>query len=391
MSCCIADVEVRSMIHCFEQLEDTRSTINRRHLLIDVIVISICAVVAGADGPKAIEEWAKRKKEWLAKHLRLPYGIPSHDTIGRVLQALKPQDFQMCFLQWLAPLSDPGEEAAATDQPRHLAIDGKALRRSHDAKNGLGPLYLVSAWASELGLTMGQVATEEKSNEITAIPRLLDQLELAGAVITIDAAGCQTNIAGQIIEGQGHYVLALKENQRLTYQEVVGYFDEWIENDFAGVSVSSWEEYDQKHGREETRIYYQVTVPKSMQTRKKWAGLKTIGMVLRIAKEKGEVTVDARYYLSSLRRHGQQFARLVRGHWSIENSLHWTLDMTFREDESRIRERCLTENIAWLRRIALTLLKQHPYQQSIAMKRRIAGWDEDFLMEVLTGQADSVR
>jgi predicted transposase YbfD/YdcC len=370
------------MVQCFENLADPRSTINRYHLLVDIIAISICAVVAGADGPTAIEEWAKRKKDWLKKHLRLPHGIPSHDTIGRVLQVLQPQAFQECFAAWLTSLA----AASDSNEPIHLAIDGKALRRSHDTRRGLGPLYLVSAWATEQGVSMGQVATEEKSNEITAIPRLLDQLELAGTVITIDAAGCQRNIARQIIDGRGDYVLALKANQPTMYEDVEKYFEEQMANNFAGVRVSSWEEHDVRHGREEERYYYQLSVPSSVRNRKQWAGLKTIGMALRVAKENGKVTTDVRYYLSSLRRSGRRFARFVRGHWGIETTLHWSLDMTFREDESRLRERHLTENIAWLRRLALTLLKQHPYKQSLAMKRRIAGWDVDFLIEVLTGQ-----
>jgi predicted transposase YbfD/YdcC len=370
------------MIQRFENLADPRSTVNRYHLLVDIIVISICAVVAGADGPCAIEEWAKRKKDWLQKHLRLPHGIPSHDTIGRVLQALKPHAFQECFLAWLTSLAVDPED----NEPMHLAIDGKALRRSHDARRGLGPLYLVSAWATEQGVSMGQVATEEKSNEITAIPRLLEQLALAGTVITIDAAGCQRNIARQIIDGKGDYLLALKGNQPTMYEDVRKYFDEQMVNNFAGVTVSSWQERDLRHGREEERYYYQLSVPSSVRNRKQWAGLKTIGMALRVAKENSEVTTDARYYLSSLSRNGRRFARFARRHWGIENTLHWSLDMTFREDESRLRERNITENIAWLRRLALTLLKQHPYKQSLAMKRRIAGWDVAFLMEVLTGQ-----
>lgn len=378
----VADQEVQSMVGCFENLEDPRSTINRHHLLVDVIVISICAVVAGADGPVGIEEWAKKKKDWLKTHLSLPHGIPSHDTFGRVLQALKPQAFQECFIAWLTSLNkDAGSQGG-----RHVAIDGKALRRSHDSRRELGPLYLVSAWATESGVTMGQVATEEKSNEITAIPQLLEQLELEGTVITIDAAGCQRNIARQIVDGGGDYLLALKGNQPSVYEDVQKYFDEQMRNEFAGVRVSQWEEHDQRHGREEERYYYQLSVPSSIRNQKRWAGLKTIGMALRVAKENGEVTVEARYYLSSLRANGRRFAQLVRGHWGIENSLHWSLDMTFREDESRIRQRNLTENIAWLRRLALTLLKQHPYQQSVAMKRRIAGWDVDFMMEVLTGK-----
>ena len=233
---------------------------------------------------------------------------------------------------------------------------------------------------------VGPVATEEKSNEITAIPELLDQVEVKNAVVTIDAAGCQKNIAAKIVDGGGDYVLAVKGNQEKLHQAVQACINDHLADDFFRVSVSRYEEHEKSHGRVEHRYYYQLTAPSDLAEREKWKGLKTIGVAIRGTEENGKETSDVRYYISSLRRHGKRFARLVRGHWGIENTLHWCLDVTFREDESRARGRGLADNLSWLRRIALTLLKQHPKKQSIAMKRRIAGWCCKFLMEVLTGK-----
>jgi predicted transposase YbfD/YdcC len=295
---------------------------------------------------------------------------------------------------WLQSLAEPGEQQDASELPaseKHYAVDGKTLRRSHDRRKGLKPLYLVSVWATERGVTLGQLATEEKSNEITAIPELLARVELHKAVVTIDAAGCQKHIARKIIAGGGDYVLAVKGNQEKLHRYVEEYLDGLMLSDFAGVAVSAFDEEQVRHGRKEKRYYYQVTAPKDMPGRKQWAGLKTLGVAIRTCESGGERTVDTRFYISSLRRNIGRFARLVRGHWGIENTLHWSLDMTFREDETRTRARRLADNLAWLRRLALTLLKQHPYRQSLVMKRRIAGWNANFLLEVLTGTAVSVR
>ncbi len=384
---CVGVKEVRGIIEHFEELPDPRSRVNQHHILVEVIVISICAVIAGADGPTAIEQWAEARHAWLKTLLRLPYGIPSHDTIGRVLAALRPESFQECFLAWLQSLSAQKEQDEEEPQDKHVAIDGKTLRRSHDRRRGLKPLHLVSAWATELGLSLGQLATEEKSNEITAIPELLDRLDLKDAVVTIDAAGCQKNIARKIIDGGGDYVLAIKGNQEKLYHAVQDYFDAQVECDFTGVPVSQWCEEETGHGRLDKRYYYQVTVPRDLPGRDQWERLKTIGVAIRITEANGKETIDTRFYICSIRRSVQRFARLVRGHWGIENTLHWSLDMTFREDESRVRSRRLADNLAWLRRFAISLLKQHPSKQSLAMKRRIAGWSTEFLMEVLVGTA----
>ena len=247
--------EVRGLMGHFSDLPDPRSTVNRRHVLVDVIVISICAVIAGADGPVGIAEWANAQREWLKKYLRLPHGIPSHDTFGRVLESLDPEIFQKCFAAWLESISDQIDADTDEAKEKHYAIDGKTIRRSHDRRNGLGPLHLVSVWATQHGMSLGQIATEEKSNEITAIPQLLDRLELENSIVTIDAAGCQKNIAEKIVAKGGDYVLALKGNQESLYQAVQEYFDAQVERDFVGVQYSDCDEEDKSHGRLDKRYY----------------------------------------------------------------------------------------------------------------------------------------
>ena len=385
----LSEREVQGIVQHFEKLADPRSSINRKHLLTDVIVIAMCGVCAGADGPEAIVTWARTQVEWLRKYLALPSGLPSHDTVGRVLEALNPLAFQECFVCWLQSLMGSAEPAgeAGVNLQRQVAIDGKTLRRSHDQRRGLGPLHLVSAWATEQGITMGQLATEQKSNEITAIPQLIERLDLKDAVVTIDAAGCQKNIAAAIIAKEGDYLLALKGNHEKLYEAAQDLFEEHLEDDFARIPVSRFTETETSHGRTEQRFYYQITAPKTLPGYEQWKDLKTIGVAIRIAQIGDKEICDTRYFLSSLPREAKSFARYARGHWSIENTLHWSLDMTFREDESRVRGRKIADNLGWLRRIALTLIKQHPGKESLVMKRRLCGWDIDFLMQVLTGKA----
>jgi predicted transposase YbfD/YdcC len=373
-----------NLLRFFDDLPDPRSMVNRLHRLGDVIVIAICAVLATADGPTAIAHWAKLNEAWLRRHLALPNRIPGKDTFRRVLGLLPPAAFQQCFQQWLQTLLVPADEES--ENKRHIAIDGKALRRSHDRKNGLGPMHIVSAWASDFGITLGQVATEEKSNEITAIPQLLDVIDVEDAIVTIDAAGCQKTIAAKIVEGKGDYVLALKGNQEKLFQDVELLLLAHMQDDFAGCPVSRHVEVEQGHGRLESRTYYQMTAPSHLHGQSEWKGLKTIGAAVRVYEENGIEKRDIRYYISSLRRNGQQFAHAVRNHWGIENSLHWSLDMIYREDESRVRNRTFADNLSWLRRLTLSLIKQHPGKQSNIMKRRMAGWSVDFLMQILTGK-----
>jgi predicted transposase YbfD/YdcC len=374
--------DVVSILEFFRDLEDPRSTINRVHLLGDLIVICVLAVIAGADGPKAIEIWAKSHKEWLQHRLNLPGGIPSHDTIGRLLASLKPQAFQRCFEAWIATLSGPAE--GETENAReHIAIDGKAARRSHDRRRNLGPLFLVSAWSVRRGISLGQLATAEKSNEITAIPELLDQIDVTNAVVTIDAAGCQREIAEKIVDGGGDYLLALKGNQGTLHDQVEDYVLANMENDFADVPARKHEEVVNGHGRIDTVTYYQMPVPDCLTTRGKWKGMKTIGVAIRISKTGDQETSDVRHYISSTKMGVRRFAERVRGHWGIENTLHWCLDVTFREDESRLRNRHAADNLAWLKRFAISLLKQQTDKESVAMRRRMAGWNPDYLAQVL--------
>ena len=375
-------IGIDEIIRHFEELEDPRSEINLRHPLLSVVVIALLAVLAGAGGPTAIARWAVLKQEFLLQVLDLPNGIPSKDVFRRVLMALKPAAFQACFANWLQSLRTEATAATGVDQPI-LAVDGKTARRSHDRTNGLGALHSVSVWASEFGLSLGQVACAEKSNEITAIPELLRLVDIQGAIITIDAMGTQKAIAAQIIEGKADYVLALKGNQETLHQAVIGYIDEQLEGDLA--SAQEHVTTEKGHGREEMRTYLQLPAPEKLPGFMRWKGLKSVGVVTSRCLRDGKESIEVRYYISSLTVDVKRFARAVRGHWGIENSCHWSLDMTFREDESRLRERNLRENFAWLNRFALSLFKQHPGRQSLVMKRRSCGWSEAFLMEVVTG------
>lgn len=370
------------VVRHFEELDDPRSTINLQHPLPSVIVIAVVAVLAGASGPTAIAEWADYKEEFLVGVLDLPHGVPCKDVFRRVLMALKPDAFQACFVGWLQTLRAAAAATTGVEQPV-LPIDGKTLRRSHDRKKGLGALHSVSVWASELGLSLGQVACAEKSNEITAIPELLRLVDVEGAIITIDAMGTQKAIAAEIVDQGADYVLALKGNQGTLHQAIIDHVDEQLEGDLAAAREHVTNE--KGHGRVETRTYLQLPAPEDLPGFKEWKGLKTIGMATTQCIRDGKESVEVRYYISSLEVDAKRFARAVRGHWSIENTCHWSLDVTYREDESRIREKHLRENFAWLYRFTLSLLKQHPGHKSLVMKRRGCGWSHDFLMQVLVG------
>jgi predicted transposase YbfD/YdcC len=370
------------IVRHFEELEDPRSTINLQHPLGGVVVIALMAVLAGANGPTAIAKWAALKEEFLVKALNLPKGIPRKDVFRRVLMALKPGAFQACFANWLQSLRAAAAAATGVKQPV-LAVDGKTARRSHDRKNGLGALHSVSVWASDFGLSLGQVACAEKSNEITAIPEVLKLVDLRGAIITIDAMGAQKAIAEQIIEGEADYVLALKGNHETLHRAVIDHINKQWEDDFARVKARRHQTKETGHGREETRSYIQMPVPEDLPGLELWEGLKSIGVVVSECVRDGKETSEVRYYISSLAVGVKRFAHAVRSHWSIENSCHWVLDVTYREDESRIREKHLRENMAWLNRLTLSLLRQHPGRESLAMKRRSCGWSDDFLLKVL--------
>lgn len=365
----------------FEELKDPRSTVNRRHPLVSVVVIALMAVLAGAGGPTAIAKWAALKEEFLLEALDLPNGIPCKDVFRRVLVQLKPNAFQACFANWLQSLRATAAEATGVTQPV-LAVDGKTARRSHDRGNGLGALHSVSVWASEFGLSLGQVACAEKSNEITAIPEVLKLVDIKGAIITIDAMGTQKAIAETIINGEADYVLALKGNQETLHQAVIDPIDEQLDGDLS--NAREHVTIEKAHGREETRTYLQLPAPENLPGFELWKGLKSIGIATSQCLRDGKETIDVRYYISSLTVGVKLFAHAVRSHWGIENSCHWSLDITYREDESRIRDKHMRENFAWLRRLTLSLLKQHPGRDSVAMKRQSCGWSEDFMLEVLT-------
>jgi predicted transposase YbfD/YdcC len=316
--------------------------------------------------------------------LPLPHGIPGKDVFRKVLQLLQPAAFQACFATWLQALRAQAAAATGIEQPV-LAVDGKTARRSHDRGKDLGALHCVSVWASEFGLALGQTACAEKSNEITAIPELLRLVDIQGAIITIDAMGTQRAIAEQIIDSKADYVLALKANHETLHQAVIDYIEAQAATDFADVPARRHITNETGHGRDEMRCYVQMPAPATLPGLEQWKGLKSIGLATLVCVRDGQETLETRYYLSSLAVKVKQFAHAVRSHWSIENSCHWSLDMTFREDESRIRDRQVRENFAWLNRFTLSLLKQHRGRGSIAMKRRSCGWDEQFLLEVLVG------
>jgi predicted transposase YbfD/YdcC len=368
----------------FDELEDPRSTVNLKHPLVSVVVIAMMAVLAGAGGPTAIAKWAAIKEEFLLKVLKLPYGIPRKDVFRRVLALLQPGAFQTCFASWLTSLRAKAADASDVDKPI-LAIDGKTLRRSHDRNKDLGALHSVSVWASDFGLSLGQVACAEKSNEITAIPEILRLVDIKGTIITIDAMGTQKAIAAQIVDGKADYVLALKGNQETLQQAVIDHIDKEMKNDFADVQARRHITKEKGHGREEIRSYIQMPVPETLRGLELWKGLTSIGTATLVCVRDGKETTETRYYISSLPVGVKQFAHAVRSHWGIENSCHWSLDMTYREDESRIRDPHIRENFAWLNRFTLSLLKQHPGKDSIVMKRRGCGWNENFMLEVLMG------
>jgi predicted transposase YbfD/YdcC len=375
-------ITLDEVVRHFEELEDPRCPINRKHPLVSVVVIAVMAVLAGAGGPTAIARWAALKEEFLVTALDLPKGVPGKDVFRRVLLALRPDAFRACFVNWLGSLRAEAAAATGVEQPI-LAVDGKTARRSHDRKTGLGALHSVTVWASEFGLSLGQVACAEKSNEITAIPEVLRLVDLKGAILTIDAMGAQQAIAAQIVDGEGDYVLALKGNQEALHQAVIDYIDERLAGELEGAQEHVTVEAG--HGREETRTYLQLPAPEGLPGFGLWKALRTIAVVTSLCIRDGKQTAEVRYYISSLTMDVKRLARAVRGHWGIENGCHWILDVTYREDESRIREEALRENFAWLNRFTLSLLQQHPDRTSIAMKRRSCGWNDDYLLQVLTG------
>jgi predicted transposase YbfD/YdcC len=373
-------VKVESIGSYFESLSDPRHTRNRKHLLVDIVVIAVCGILCGSDGPTAIHRWADNRRDWLKQFLSLANGIPSRDCIRRLLMALKPEAFQRCFQEWLADAIQNDNSG----QKRLIAIDGKTCRGSHDAAKQLGPLHIVSAWASEEGIALGQVATEAKSNEITAIPELLKQIELKDSLITIDAMGCQKDIARDIVNGGGDFVIGLKDNQPKLREAVETHFDKHLELDLEYLQYRSHETSESSHGRIDERSYFLTKIPPDFALKKEWPWIKAIGYSLRVTEHAdGTETDETRYYILSRYLSGKRFSEAVRGHWAIE-SMHWVLDVNFREDDSRTRERTLGNNLSWLRRFAVGLLKRHSSKDSLRGKMIRCSLNSEFLAEVLT-------
>jgi predicted transposase YbfD/YdcC len=348
--------------------------------LLNILFIAVCAVICGADDFVAIAEFGRSKRKFLEKFLHLSAGIPSHDRFNAIFRALKPAEFEKCLLNWIVALHE------VTDG-QVVAIDGKTLRRSFDTASGKAAIHMVSAWATANHISLGQIVVDEKSNEITAIPKLLEMLELSGALVTIDAMGCQREIAEQIIASGADYVLAVKENQPTLHQELVFFFADHFADDFARVNVRRQETYEHAHGRDEMRFYYLCPVPDDLQSQERWHKLRAIGMTVNNTVRDGKECIEARYYILSRFVSGKRFAEAVRTHWAIENRLHWQLDVTFQEDQSRIRKGHADANFSSLRRTALSLLKNnHTKKVGVKNKRLAAALNDDYLTEVLVGK-----
>jgi predicted transposase YbfD/YdcC len=362
----------------FGKLRDPRVLGRRKHLLLDIVVIALSGVISGCNDWQQIETFGRSRQEWLKKFLRLPHGIPSHDTFERVFDLLDPQAFQACFRAWMQAL----HEALGLCQ---IAIDGKTLRGS--AVGGLKGLHLVSAWATANGLSLGQVAVDEKSNEIPAIPKLLELLDVRGALVTIDAMGCQKEIAAKIVEGGGDYLLTVKDNQPTLLTEIQNCFEKALNRDFAGLQHDTYKTEDRGHGRQETRYYHIITDPE-LPSKNEWTQLRVIGMCCSECVRDGKETAEVRFFAGSRQAKAKVYGTALRQHWGIENQLHWQLDVSFDEDSNRVSKRHGAENLALLRRLALSLLKQHPNKRSIACKRLLAALDPAFLTEVLRGDAN---
>ncbi len=362
----------------FAELTDPR-TREVTYPLINVVMIALCAVLCGADDFVAIAKFGRTKRAWLARFLDLSSGIPSHDRFNAILAVIKPAEFEKCLLSWITSL----QEITAGQV---IAIDGKTLRGSYDAASGKSAIHMVSAWATANRISLGQVVVDAKSNEITAIPQLLKTLEIAGALVTIDAMGCQVEIARDIVAGGANFCLAVKGNQPTLYDGLVAHFDDHLDDDFANARVRRHETREQGHGRQEHRSYYICPVPRDLPDRARWPGLKAIGIAISSTQRDGKQCDEARYYILSEYVSAERFAEAVRGHWGIENQLHWQLDVTFQEDLCRLRKGHADANFSILRRTSLSLLKnEHTLKVGIKNKRLIAGWDEDYLEKVLLG------
>jgi predicted transposase YbfD/YdcC len=372
----MAASNVGSLKKHFARLKDPRVRGRTHHLLTDILIIAICAVIADCDDWHDIVQFAQKREAWFKRFLRLPNGIPSHDTFERVFAKLDARAFERCCLLWLREVSD-------LLKVRHIAIDGKTARGS--ARGGLGALHLVSAWATEAHLTLGQLAVDGKSNEIKAIPLLLELLDLKGALVTIDAMGCQKEIAAKIVEGGGDYLLTVKANQERLFQDIQATVEKALDGKLPAGTVKEYTTRTIAHGRQEERSYVVIHYVEDIRDRHEWKNLKTVGMCRYERMENGESVSEVRYFISSRKITARRCAQVMRGHWRIENNLHWQLDVSFSEDASRIHERKKAAGFAMLRKVALCLLKHNKAKGSIARKRKAAALDPAFLAEVLIG------
>jgi predicted transposase YbfD/YdcC len=383
---------IRGLASHFSIIIDPRVNRTRDHELIDVLVIGLCSVICGAESFNDMAHFGNAKLDWFKIFLKLPHGVPSHDTFNRVFCALDPRQFTECFISWTQSVraAIPGEI---------VALDGKALRRAIDS--GAAPRCIVSAWAEDNGLVLGQLEVDGKSNEITAVPQLLRALELSGCIVTLDAMGCQKKIAREIKEADADYVLALKGNQPLVHEEVKTFLDATVAEKKkarpagapmarAAARLAELETIEKEHGRIETRRFYLSDELDWFAGAEQWEGLRTVGMVEATRQIKGQSSVERRYYLSSLPLDVKDFARAVRGHWGIENKLHWVMDVVFGEDQSRARAGYAAQNLATLRRLALNLLKRETKKRSVRGKQLDAGWDNAYLLKVLGGDPSPI-
>ena len=362
--------------HYFRSLKDPRRRHCRRHLLTDIIVIAICAIICGAQDWKQIATFGQKRHTWLKRFLGLPNGIPSHDTFERVFVRIDPLAFQACFRAWITA-------ACTALGVKHIAIDGKTLRRSGSA--ALKPLHVVSAWATANQIILGQLAVAEKSNEIPAIPELLELFSVQGAFVTIDAMGCQKEIARTIVDKGGDYLLTVKENQPHLLADIQKCFEDACAKDMAGVRHDLYTTEEKGHGRQEKRSYLIIEEPEGIRNKEEWEKLNVIGMCYSERTVNGKTSAETRYFIGSRKAKARTYGKVLRNHWGVENNLHWQLDINFGEDDSRIRERTAADNFGVLRRVALSLLKQHPDKMSVACKRLAAALDSNFLEEILRG------
>jgi predicted transposase YbfD/YdcC len=374
-----ATTRVGSLRKHFRLLKDPRVVGRTRHLLFDIIVLAMCGVIGNCDDWPDIALFAQKRQTWFRRFLKLPHGVPAHDTFERVFAALDPRALERCCLAWL-------REVAGLVGLDHIAIDGKTLRGS--AASPLGALHLVSAWATQAKLTLGQVAVDGKSNEITAIPQLLELLDLNGALVTIDAIGCQKTIAKNIVAGGGDYVLVVKGNQEHLLADIQDTVAQALEGALPAGAVRTHTTRAQGHGRQEERSCVVIQHVAGIRDRQAWPGLTTVGMCRRERTVDGQSSTEVCYFIGSRRMAARRYAQALRSHWGIENNLHWQLDVSFHEDASRIENRHGAANVALLRKLALVLLKRHPRKDSIARKRKAAALDPDLLGEILAGTVE---